>query len=34
MDVWQVQIAKQEGCKLDTSDAGMLVDWPDDTVKV
>ena len=34
MDIWQVQIARQEHCKLVTSDAGILADWPDDTVKV
>ena len=34
MDIWQVQIAKQEHCKLATNDAGTLADWPDDTVKV
>jgi len=34
MDIWQVQMAKQERCKLATSDAGTLADWPDDTVKV
>jgi len=34
MDIWQVQIARRENCKLATSDTGTLADWPDDTVKV
>jgi len=34
MDIWQVQMARQENYKLATSDAGTLSDWPDDTVKV
>ncbi|MDR1011604.1 MAG: VapC toxin family PIN domain ribonuclease [Opitutaceae bacterium] len=34
MDLWLIQIAQQERCKLATSDAGMLTGWPDDTVKV
>ena len=34
MDIWQVQLAKQEHCKLATSDTGILADWPDDTVRV
>jgi len=34
MDIWQVQLARQERCKLATSDTGILADWPDDTVRV
>jgi len=29
MDFWLVQIARQEGCKLVTLDAGTLANWPD-----
>ncbi|RRJ94836.1 VapC toxin family PIN domain ribonuclease [Opitutaceae bacterium TAV4] len=34
MDIWLVQIARQEGCKLATNDAGTLVNWPADTVSI
>jgi predicted nucleic acid-binding protein len=28
MDFWLVQLAKQEGCRLATNDAGTLANWP------
>ncbi|EIQ00595.1 hypothetical protein OpiT1DRAFT_05143 [Opitutaceae bacterium TAV1] len=34
MDIWLVQIARQEGCKLATNDAGTLVNWAADTVSI
>ena len=34
MDIWLVQLAKQERCKLVTMDAGILAGWPEDTVGI
>lgn len=34
MDFWLVQLAKQEKCKLATSDGGILANWPENTVRV
>jgi hypothetical protein len=28
VDFWFVQLAKQEGCRLATNDAGTLANWP------
>jgi len=34
MDYWLVQIARQEGCRLATLDAGTLANWPDVAMRV
>lgn len=33
MDFWLVQLARQEGAKLVTHDAGTLANWPSDTLR-
>lgn len=33
-DFWRVQVARSKGCKLATNDAGILVNWPADSVGV
>lgn len=34
MDYWLVQLARQEGARLLTNDAGTLANWPDDTSRL
>ena len=34
MDFWLVQLARQEGCKLATLDAGIRANWPDVALRI